>query len=189
MHDTADELASFANLLASASLASKPLAARQRHELEDALARLGIKPSPGVLGLLRSMHIHRVAPLHLDLARKFAADPVALRRMQGVPLDEFLLDLMWFEHVRPLLTRRFFKTYRPCSEQEEPLWWAAANLDRALRDGRIEMRSIDSATQLLRQGERARQILSAAGIPVLPRSATGATAGSRRDPTDRDAGR
>lgn len=189
MHDTADELSSFADLLARVSQASMPGTAQARRELEDALGRLGIKTSPGVLGLLRSMNINRAAPLHLDLARKFAADTVALRRMQGVPLDEFLLDLMWFEHIRLRLTRRFFKTYRLCCEQEEPLWWAAAHLDQALRDDRIEVRGIDSVRQLLRQGERARQILSDAGLPVLPRSATGAAAGNRRDPTDRAAGR
>ena len=167
MHDTADELASFADLLASLSRASGPVA-RPGYELENALVRLGFKPSPGVVGLLRSMHIHRVAPLHLDLARKFAADPVALRRMQGVPLNESLLDLMGFEHMRLLLTRRFFKTYRPRSEQEEPLWWAAEHLERALQVSCINVRRIDSARQLLREGERATNALGLAGISLRP---------------------
>ena len=190
MSDTVNELPLFADLLASVSpSASKPGGARPRHELESALVRLGFKPSRKVLGLLGSLRIHRVAPLHLDLARRLAADPVALRRLRGVRIGEFLLDLMGFERVRVRLTRRFFQTFRPRAEQEELLWWDAAHLDLALRDDEIKVRAIDSAGQLLRQGKRARQILSAAGFPILPRSAAGATAGNPRDPTDRAAGR
>jgi hypothetical protein len=110
-----------------------------------------------------------MVPLHRDLACKFAADPVAQRRLRGVMLNEFLLDLMGFEHVRPLLTRRFFKTYRHRTEDEEPLWWAVAYLERALQLSAINTRLIDSVAQLLQTGERAKQALDRAGISLLPK--------------------
>jgi hypothetical protein len=109
-------------------------------------------------------------PLHREVARKLAADPNALSRVTGVPFDESLFDLMGFERVRQRLTRRFFKTYRPCLERQESLWWAAENLERALLMSLIVVRRIDSATQLLRQGDRSKQALALKGISILPAS-------------------
>jgi hypothetical protein len=45
MHDAAAELSSFAELLAGVSQASKPETALPKHELEDALVRLGFEPA------------------------------------------------------------------------------------------------------------------------------------------------
>jgi len=167
MHGVAAELSSFADLLARVSQASRHDAALPNRELQDALVRLGFEPTRHVVALLASLRIHRVAPLHLDLVRKLAADPVALRRLEGASLDEFMLDLMGFERVRPLLTRRFFKTHRYRCEQEESLWWAAAHLQRALQASSIKVRRIDSVSQLLRAGEHAKQALSLAGVSVM----------------------
>lgn len=138
------------------------------YNLERTLVYLGFRPARCVVELLASLRIHRPASLHLDVARRLSADPLALRRVQGVPLGEFLVDLMGFERVCRLLTRRFFKTFSPRPEQEEPIWWAAEHLERALQVSAVDVRRIDSVTQLLHDGERARQLLVRAGTSLLP---------------------
>lgn len=124
--------------------------------------------SPQARAVLTAFQVTQPAPLHLDLACLFAADPVALRRLQGLTFDPYLLDLLGFAEVRRRLSRRFFKAYRRRSALEEPLWWATMNLNRALQTSCIEVRRVDSVKQLLRLGEHAKQLLTSAGISLLP---------------------
>jgi hypothetical protein len=107
-------------------------------------------------------------PLHLDVEQKIAADPSFRSRLEGVLVDDFLMDLMGFEHLRPLLTRRFFKAYPHLDTDEEQLWWAAMHLDRALQTSSVKMTSIHSVELLLVEGKRAKEALEAAGMALVP---------------------
>ena len=139
-----------------------------KQELEGMLASHGAKITQDVLRILVSVGIAHALPLHLTVACRIVLDQHTLRRLQGVRLDEFLFDLMGFERVRQLLSRRFFQTYSHRAEQEEPLWWAAEHLERALQVSVSEVRRIDSVEQLLCEGERVRQVLVVKRISLVP---------------------
>jgi hypothetical protein len=146
------ELSLFFWLLTEVNLADAEMPSRG---IEAALRRLGFKTTKQTWNFLCSVKINHPAPLHLDVTRAVASNPVLRRRLHGMPVDEFLLELLGFEEVRPLLARPFFQRYRFHLGQQESLWWAAEHFNRALVINTMQARPITSPDQLLLAGKQA----------------------------------
>lgn len=147
------ELSIFFWLLTEVNLADAKMPSRR---IEAALQRLGFNTTKQTWDFLCSVKINHPAPLHLDVTRAVASNPVLRRRLHGIPVDEFLLDLLGFEEVRPLLARPFFQRYRFHLGQQESLWWAAEHFNRALMMNSMQPRPVTSPEQLLLVGIQAR---------------------------------
>lgn len=158
-----DELIAFENLLRS--LANDACIDRNFEQTYcSVLVRLGFEASHEVLRMLASLRLNHVCPLHLDVARSLAADAALRKRVRGITLDEFFIDLLGFSRVRACLSRRFFTAWRRQSANEDRIWWAAENLNRALDRSRVSPRHLDSVRQLIEAGDIAKQSVGEAGI-------------------------
>jgi hypothetical protein len=158
-----DELIGFENLLRSLANDACTDGNFERTYC-SALVRLGFEPSHEVLRMLASLRLNHVCPLHLDVARALATDAALRKRVRGITLDEFLIDLLGFARVHACLSRRFFTAWRQQSANEERIWWAAENLNRAVDRSRVSPRRLDSVRQLIEAGELAKQSLGETGI-------------------------
>lgn len=170
-HDDAESLVLFEALLCT--LASSGSTQFYSEGAGRALiVQLGLNPSVHGIRLLASLRIHHVCPLHLDVVRTLAKEVDHRDRVRDVILDEFLIELLGFERVQERLTRRFFTTWQcPCAE-EEPLWWAAINIELALERGLLEAVYISSRRELLRCADLARQALGRGSIGPDPETGT-----------------
>jgi hypothetical protein len=147
------ELPGFSRLLSQVHIVP---ATGPSSRLSTALRRLGFPTTKETVDFLASLRINHLAPLHLDVTRQVATNPTLRRRMRGIPVDEFMLDLLGFEEVRRLLERGFFKRYSLLVHQQEELWWAAEHFNRALVMNTMQPRRITSPNQLLQAGIQAR---------------------------------
>lgn len=119
--------------------------------------------------LLASLPLSSRIPLHREFMHKLVADTTLLRRLRATKLDEAFIDLMAaFPRVRGILTRRFYRDYRPRPDHNEIIWWAAANLERALDKEILDEALLSSTGKLLLAGAHAKVLLERAGIPTLP---------------------
>lgn len=145
------ELSLFTWLLTQALLPD----ARRHSRLGVVLQRLGFNTARETRDFLCFVRINHAAPLHLDVTRAVATNPILRHRLRGIQIDEFLLELLGFEQLRPLLGRTFFQRYRFHLSQQEALWWAAEHFDRALMKKTMQPRPIRSPEQLLLAGAQA----------------------------------
>ena len=153
------QLAAFNAVLRS--LAQTPSSRfRSQQRLCASLSHLGFDPTPSVLQLLASLRIHRLAPLHLDVARALAADPTLRNRVRGILLDELLVDILGFAHLRACFTRRFFTRWRRDPLPEENMWWAAWRIEQAMQQKLIPKLRLDSIWELLDAEDIAQQAFS-----------------------------
>lgn len=130
--------------------------------IERPLAVLGVRCSAPVAELLESLHIARPAPSHVAVFRRIAADPALMERLRGVRVDDFVLEILGFERLRPHLTRPFLEDMEVTALNEEALWWAAVLVDAALGARVFECVPICSISQLLENGDLARKALHGA---------------------------